>query len=67
LKLKHLCRKSIVLKADEKVKSDAQIIIARAAIETDDEAVKAAAYAKVMASAVKAILKLCITTHSFQK
>ena len=38
-------------RADEKVKSDAQIIIARAAIETADEAKAKVAYAKVMASA----------------
>jgi TolA-binding protein len=38
-------------KADDKVKSDAQIIIARAAMETGDEAKAKVAYAKVMASA----------------
>ena len=35
-------------KSDDKVKSDAQIIIARAAIETGDEAKAKVAYAKVM-------------------
>ena len=38
-------------KADDKVKSDAQIIIARAAIESGDEAKAKLAYAKVMAIA----------------
>ena len=38
-------------KADDKVKSDAQIIIARAAIESGDEAKAKVAYAKVMAIA----------------
>ena len=38
-------------KADDNVKSDAQIIIARAAIETGDEAKAKVAYAKVLAIA----------------
>ena len=38
-------------KADDKVKSDAQIIIARAAIESGDESKAKVAYAKVMAIA----------------